>query len=126
MRISDWSSDVCSSDLCARLRPARLFSGVLRLPRGDAGGFQAVHLPRADARGAARLGIDDGVGLDMLGDGPGEQAIVQFLLGRGALRTHLQLYAGAPPLVTALLHTPARTLLSLEGRGRRHGEVYGE
>ena len=41
--------------------------------------FEAVHLPRADARGRAVLRIDDRVRLDVLGDGPGEAAVGQFL-----------------------------------------------
>ena len=49
-----------------------------RLDRGDARGIAAVHLPRADPGGDAVLGIDDGVRLDVAGDGPGEQAVGQF------------------------------------------------
>ena len=41
--------------------------------------FQPVHLAGADAGGDAVLGIDDGVRLDVLGDGPGEQAVGQLL-----------------------------------------------
>jgi hypothetical protein len=74
----------------ARLRPAGLVGSVLRLPRGDARRFEAVHLARADTGRAAALGIDDRVRLDVLGDGPGEAAIGEFLLGRRALRDDLE------------------------------------
>src|SRR6478672_10957616 len=45
----------------------------------------AVHLPGADACGNAVLRVNDRVGLDVLGDGPGEQAVLQLLLGGLAL-----------------------------------------
>ena len=51
----------------------------LRLSRGDPRAVAAVHLARADAGGDAVLGIDDGVRLDVLGDGPGEQAVGELL-----------------------------------------------
>ena len=69
----------------ARLGPAVGLGRLARLDGGDRALIAAVHLARADAGGDAVLGIDDGVRLDVLGDGPGEQAVGQFLLGRRAL-----------------------------------------
>ena len=63
-----------------------LASAASRGPdRGDARAVAAVHLAGADAGGDAVLGVDDRVRLDVLGDGPGEQAVGEFLLGRLAL-----------------------------------------
>ena len=56
-----------------------------RPDRGDARAVAPVHLAGADAGGDAVLRIDDRVRLDVLGDGPGEQAVGEFLLGRLAL-----------------------------------------
>ena len=58
------------------------FGRLRSTDRGDAGAVAAVHLARADAGGDAVLGIDDGVRFDVLGDGPGEQAVGQLLLRR--------------------------------------------
>src|SRR3546814_13218129 len=48
MRISDWSSDVCSSDLAAR---ALQFAHGRRFPAAQIGGLHDRH-PRARGRGA--------------------------------------------------------------------------
>src|SRR3546814_11860196 len=77
MRISDWSSDVCSSDLAApvldegqrrRLNRRQRTAGIGRL-RGEAGGerrgdFRAA-LPRALAGEARALGLNE-TGVDIL------------------------------------------------------------
>src|SRR3546814_9087371 len=49
MRISDWSSDVCSSDLCAWLHRDR-FADAVRVPHRDG----ACHESRVRTRGCAR------------------------------------------------------------------------
>ena len=59
-----------------------VFGRFRRLGRGDPRAVAAVHLARADAGRGAVLGIDDGVRFDVLGDGPGEQAVGELLLGR--------------------------------------------
>jgi hypothetical protein len=59
---------------------------------------RAVHLAGADAGGGAVLGIDDGVRLDVLGDGPGEQAVGELLLGRRALGHDLEHVSSTVPL----------------------------
>ena len=56
-------------------RTALLFArgprGVGGLERGDARGVEPAHLARADADRGAVLGIDDGVGFDVLANGEG-------------------------------------------------------
>src|SRR3546814_2812178 len=70
-------------------RALYLQTGVFSLDRGDAGRVHAAHLAGADADGLAVLGIDDGVGLDVLGDFPGEDQIVDFLLAWEIGRAHV-------------------------------------
>src|SRR3546814_8369869 len=90
MRISDWSSDVCSSDLRSRRVPAVRLGRLARLGGCDAGAVAAVHLPGADACRGPVLRIDDGVRFHMLGDGPGEHAVVPLAGVGRALRHDLQ------------------------------------
>ena len=47
----------------------------------EAGGVDAAHLAGADADGLAVAGVDDGVGLDVLADAPGEEQAAQFFGG---------------------------------------------
>src|SRR3546814_16992475 len=59
MRISDWSSDVCSSDLCAFPRLSALARSADQLARIEqAGGIEACLHPaqRRQASGAVELG----------------------------------------------------------------------
>ena len=67
-----------------RLGPARFLGRVLGLPGGDSGRFEPVHLAGPDPGRGAVFGVDDGVRLDVLGDGPGEQAVGQLAVGRRA------------------------------------------
>ena len=60
---------------------------VAGLDAGDAGRVQAAHLAGAHTHGHAALAEDDGVGLDELGHVPGEQQVVQLVLG-GLLGGH--------------------------------------
>src|SRR3546814_14814094 len=68
MRISDWSSDVCSSDLAADQRDAERFAAaalLVHLVAVDRGGGGSVGARRADEDrwdGAAVLGADIGRG----------------------------------------------------------------
>src|SRR3546814_14605960 len=55
MRISDWSSDVCSSDLCARRRSVPMQSRILALA---VAGILSVP-PLAVAEGAAATDLDE-------------------------------------------------------------------
>ena len=82
-------------------------------------GFAPVHLARADPGGGAVLGIDDRVRLDVLGDRPGEQAVVQFLLGRRALRHHLEHVARDMAVVALLDQHAAGDRSSSSGRRAR-------
>ena len=87
------ASEATAEPIVRGSRPAGFLGRVLRLPGGDAGGFEPVHLAGADPGGGAVLGIDDGVRLDVLGDRPGEQAVGQLALGRRALGHHLEVVA---------------------------------
>ena len=69
---------------------------------GDAGRVAAVHLAGADAGGLAVLGVDDGVGLDVLGHGEGEQHVRDLLRRRLALGDDLQVGGGDARGVAAL------------------------
>ena len=103
------------------------FSGrVLRLPGGDPGGFEPVHLAGADAGGGAVLGIDDGVRLDVLGDRPGEQAVGQLLLARRALGHDLEIVRADPAVVARLEQPAAGDRLRRQAGPRRIGQVAGE
>ena len=72
-----------------------------RLPGGDARGIDAAHLAGADADRGAVLGIDDGVRLDVLGDGEGEQQVVDLALARRAPGHDLELPAPHAAVVAA-------------------------
>src|SRR5690554_1670822 len=64
---------------------------VRSLDAGDLGGVDAAHLAGADTDGLTVLGIDDGVGFDVLGHFPAEQQITNLLFGGLALGDDLQL-----------------------------------
>src|SRR5690606_39020392 len=116
--------------------------GMLGLDRGNAGGVDPAHLPGADTHGLAIPGVDDGVGLDELGHFPGEDQVVDFLLG-GCPSGHypevgLGDHAGIPalhqqaavdPLVVQVLNPLSRPLAALEqthvGFGRDHFAGFG-
>ena len=107
-------------------RPAVGLGRFARLGGGDAGAVAAVHLAGADAGGDAVFGIDDGVGLDVLGDGPGEQAVGDLLLGRLALGDALELVAGDRAIVAVLDQDAAgdhRHGLAAAGAGRASSPV---
>src|SRR5688572_15591296 len=55
---------------------------LLRLEHRDACAVEAAHLAGADAEGGAVAHEDDGVGLDELGDAPGEQKVLHLLRRR--------------------------------------------
>ncbi len=55
---------------------------MLGLDGGNAGGVHAAHLAGTDTDGLAALGIDDGIGLHVLGDLPGKDQVVDFRFGR--------------------------------------------
>src|SRR3546814_6738737 len=89
MRISDWSSDVCSSDLPPSLRPALVGAAAICVV--------AFALVRMDHYGAASMTV---------------LVLLSLLFaGAGRIRPEVDLYAALPPvLVTALLavwHLPS-------------------
>src|SRR3546814_3544176 len=55
MRISDWSSDVCSSDLCCGVVPSRQRARHEPIPGDRHGSFHSTALFRADHSGRAGL-----------------------------------------------------------------------
>ena len=83
-------------------RAGNLQAGMLGLDGSDASGVDAAHLACADTDGLTALGVDNGVGFDELGDFPGEDQIVDFLLGRRAFGHHFQVVGGNHADITAL------------------------
>src|SRR3546814_11511617 len=71
MRISDWSSDVCSSDLLAQLLSVASFTGLADTMRGDGIRFARSHaeLTVTPDRIEARKGIAYGPGLGLKVEG---------------------------------------------------------
>ena len=74
----------------AQAEPVQVETEVGGAHGGDAGGILAVHLSRADAEGLTARGEDDGVRLDVLGDGEGEQHVRDLRLRRLAAGDDLQ------------------------------------
>ena len=68
------------------------FRGVFCLARRDARGIHAAHLPGADADRGAILGVNDGVGFDVLGDTEGKAQVAQLGFARRALGHRLELH----------------------------------
>ena len=62
----------------------------------------------------------------MLGDGPGEQAVLEFLFGRRALCHDLERVAAHLAIVAALHQHAACDALDLKARTRRIGQVAGQ
>ena len=114
-KASDAQAEPLASD-CGRPASLGRLGGA---DGGDAGGVAPVHLAGADAAGLAVLGEDDGVGLDVLGDGEGEQHVAHLGLGRRALGDDLQVGGGQPRVVAALHQEAAGD--RLEGLARRSG-----
>ena len=86
--------------------PADLQTSMFCLDRSNTRGVHAAHLARADTDGLTVLGVDDGVGLHVLGDFPGEDQVVDFLFGRCALGHDFQVI-GADHADIAALHQQA-------------------
>ena len=98
-------------------RALHLQTGMLGLDRGDARGVHAAHLAGADADGLTVLGVDDGVGFDELGHFPGEDQVVDLLLGRCTLGDHFQVAFGDHADVAALDQQAAGDALVVPGSG---------
>ncbi len=86
----------------------------------EAGGVHAAHLARAHAEGLAVAGVDDGVGLDVLADAPGEEQAAQFLGGGRTPGDDLQpgsrVAASTRPVSASCKSKPPETCLTT-GRG---------
>src|SRR3546814_3503657 len=124
MRISDWSSDVCSSDLRAVDRPfvGRRGRGAGR--RGAAGGIgAAAHRQR---RRHLRPGREGSMTVHFIGAGPGAADLIT-VRGRDIMaRAPVCLYAGSIVPKELLVHCPlgARIVdnapMSLDERSEEH------
>ena len=79
-----------------RFRQARRLCGILGLARSDARGIDPAHLAGADAHRRPVLGIDDGVGLHMLGDGEGKGRSASSAARGRALGHDLQVQISRP------------------------------
>src|SRR5690554_4292400 len=86
----------------------------------DTGNFRAVntaHLACAHTDGAARPGVDDGVGFHVLGHFPGEQQVVQLLFGRLALGDDFYVFHGHHTEIPVLHQQAAGHALVVHGLG---------
>ena len=92
----------------------------------DARGVEPAHLARADTDGGAVLHIDDGVGLDVLGDLPGELEVGHLGVGRRLLGHHLELDIVEPAIVAALHQHAAGQRLERDAGLLRIGQRAGD
>src|SRR5690554_4103376 len=86
----------------------------------DTGNLRAVnaaHLAGTDTDGAARPGVDDGVGFHVLGHFPGEQQVVQLFFGGLALGNHFHVFHSDHAQVTVLDQQAAGYALVVHGLG---------
>src|SRR3546814_4224334 len=125
MRISDWSSDVCSSDLARSCRAdvrqgGHADGGARRLQRDPAcraarGRRVGLHAPRLGRQGAEELAKDlrrRGMTVYVIGAGPGAPDLIT-LRGRDLIaRCPVVLYAGSlvPAEVVAVAPAGARVI----------------
>ena len=86
----------------------------------ETGGVNAAHLACADAEGLAVARIDDGVGLDVLANAPGEEQAAQFLRSRRTPGCHFELGFGDAGGVGVLEQQAARYVFD---DGARRGGV---
>src|ERR1700712_302553 len=88
-------------------RALHLQARMLGLDGGDAGRIDPAHLAGTDTDGLAVFRIDDGVGLDVLGDFPGEDQVVDFLLARCTFGHDFEVVGGDHADVAALYQKAA-------------------
>ena len=120
------ASEATTEPLVSGSAKLQLLRRVLGLARGDARRIDPAHLARADADGGAVLGIDDGVGLDVLGDTEGEAQIVQFGRGRRALGDGPELHLVDRGVVARLHQQSAGDRFHRQARRARIGQPAGE
>ena len=85
----------------------------------EAGGVNAAHLTGSDADSLAVASIDDGVGLDVFADAPGEEQAGHFLGGWRAAGDDFEVGFGDAASVGVLQKHAARDLLGHWPDGRR-------
>src|SRR5690554_149519 len=90
---------------------------VCRLVTGNLRTVDAAHLSCAHTDGAARPGVDDGVGFHVLGYLPGEQQVVQLFFGGLALGHHFHVFHSDHAQVTVLDQQAAGYALVVHGLG---------
>src|SRR3546814_3914365 len=100
MRISDWSSDVCSSDLCIEDLPPRKYAGTLTIIRGDIGPH--AHLSQNHDR-ITNIS-EHQTGGEVKGTNPalGHEQHIGAAHNQG--RTHYQPRPKLPPAAAAAIH----------------------
>ena len=91
-------------------------AGMLGLDRCDPCGVDPAHLSGTDPDCLPIFGVDDGIGLDELGYFPGENQVVDFLFGRGALSDDLQVGFADHPNVAALYQKTTVDALEVPAR----------
>src|SRR3546814_15613618 len=111
LRISDWSSDVCSSDLAAQLLihplPRRVRSAPRRLFQSRARGTTMSGLLSFFARGAEAPSITDQAEIDRLYRRHRFRVMVAITLGYGLIYTcRLPLAVVKKPLIDQGIFTP--------------------
>ena len=99
---------------------------VERLAGGDARGIDPAHLAGADADGGAVPDVDDGVGLDVLGDAEGEFQVGHLGRRRRAPGHHLQLEVVDHGIVPALDEQAAGDGFDRRARRARVGQAAGD
>src|SRR5690554_63121 len=98
-------------------RPLHFQAFVGGLDASNLGAVNAAHLTCAHADGAAGLGVHDGIGFHVLGHFPGEQQVVQFLLGGLALGDDFHVFHGDHAQVTVLHQQATGHALVVHGLG---------
>ena len=120
------ASDATAEPLRQRLGKPSALAASSALMRGDAGRIDAAHLAGADADRLAVLGVDDGVGLHVLGHLEGELHVFQFLRGRRALGDDLQFQVLDHAVVAGLDEQAAGDGLCGQARHARIGQGAGD
>src|SRR3546814_4689204 len=116
MRISDWSSDVCSSDLCIEDLPPRKYAGTLTIIRGDIGPH--AHLSQNHDR-ITNIS-EHQTGGEVKGTNPalGHEQHIGAAHNQG--RTHYQPRPKLPPAAAAAIHQAPHEGIEEKEIGRAH------
>ena len=121
------ASDATTEPLVSGCSKPEFLRRIFRLARGDARRIDAAHLAGADADGGEILRIDDGVGLDVLGDAEGEHQVAQFLGRRRAFGDRRAASCHRRPRCRGSAPEAARRrILTVRPRSARIGQAAGE